>query len=60
MERRDLMGCAGVVVDRAWPESDVGGDGGVPLSDATEDIDFVGGVATVEDEAAVMSSSAGR
>ncbi len=34
-------------------DSEIGGDGGVTASDATEDADFVGGVAIVGDDSEV-------
>lgn len=39
--------CAGVTVEDGKDLSDVGGDGGVCVSEAAEETDFVGGVATV-------------
>lgn len=48
IDRRDDFG-AGVCRVAAEDLSDVGGDGGVCISEATEDTDFAGGVATVGD-----------
>ena len=47
-------GSAGVVVVGGTDLSDTGGDGGVSVSDTSEDADFVGGVATVGDEVDVV------
>lgn len=55
IEIRDLVICrAGVVAAVGIDLSDVGGEGGVGISEAIEDSDFVGGVATVGDEADVV------
>ena len=53
MERRDFgREDAGVPIEGS-DLSDTGGDGGVGVSEAAEDTDLVGGVATVGDEAVV-------
>ena len=47
------MAFAGVIAGAGIDLSDVGGDGGVCVSEAIEETDFVGGVAFVGDDAAV-------
>ena len=47
-------GNAGVVMVVVTEFSDAGGDGGVSVSDTSEDADFVGGVAIVGDEVDVV------
>ena len=55
MDTRDFVICkAGVVEFIGIDLSDVGGDGGVGVSEALEDSDLVGGVAIVGDEADVV------
>lgn len=51
--RRDLGCWAGVMVGAGSDLSDVGGEGGVCVSEFIEDVDFVGGVAIVGEEAVV-------
>lgn len=51
------MGRAGVVVALAIDFSDVGGDGGVRVSETSEEADFVGGVAMVGEELDVVGDS---
>lgn len=48
-----VLDCAGVLASR-MDLSEVGGEGGVGVSEAVDDTDFVGGVAMVGDEAVVV------
>ena len=50
-------GMAGVPLGSEMDFSDVGGDGGVGVSDAMEEADFVGGVATVGEEFDVVGEN---
>ena len=54
------IGKAGVVMVRGTDFSDTGGDGGVSVSDTSEDTDFVGGVATVGDEVDVVGDNSDK
>lgn len=55
IEIRDFVICrAGVVAAEGIDLSEVGGDGGVGVSETLEDSDFVGGVATVGEDADVV------
>ena len=47
-------GSEGVVMVAGTDFSDTGGDGGVSVSDTSEEADFVGGVAIVGDEVDVV------
>lgn len=53
-------GSAGVVAIVGTDFSDTGGDGGVRVSDTSEDADFVGGVAMVGDEVDVVGDSSDK
>lgn len=55
IERRDLgIGRPGVVAAIGSDVSDVGGDGGVGVSETTDEADFVRGVATVGEDVVVV------
>ena len=55
IEMRDFVICrAGVVAATGIDLSEVGGEGGVGVSETFEDSDFVGGVVTVGEEADVV------
>ena len=54
--RGGLVGAGACVCTGTGAEgSDVGGEGGVGTSEAIDDVDFVGGVAIVGDDAEVMA-----
>lgn len=53
-------GNAGVVMVLGTDLSDAGGDGGVSVSDTSEDADFVGGVAIVGDEVDVVGETSDK
>lgn len=54
----DILGLgnllAGVLRDGGIERSEVGGEGGVGVSETVDEVDFVGGVATVGDEVLVV------
>lgn len=55
MERRDLgNGIIGAPGGCGLERSDVGGDGGVGVSETVDEADFVGGVAMVGEDAVVV------
>lgn len=61
MESLDFdTGNAGVLMVVGTDFSDTGGEGGVSVSDTSEDADFVGGVAMVGDEVDVVSDNSDR
>ena len=50
---RGFAACAGVTIEAGSELSDVGGDGGVCVSEAVEETDLVGGVAIVGEDGVV-------